>query len=248
MAVFSYCRRLDEQAEAERERRRDRRLPVGIPRRAERGGDGRRLGGRRHRGSGPRPGPPGAGIRPLAVGRRLEGAAGRRHRQPRPPTSRWRSWGGSRRYNRHPDLSARVEIHLGEGAGTDDPHRPPGGVAAWRHSTGCHLRGPVSVTLPVEGRRPFARRDAALDLDVGGPPAARPGRPGRGRPAGRRRPRRLPADRGRATWPSSSPAGAWSPWLRPERRSRCVGWRHGGRTANSSSGVHGRGRPSSGRR
>ena len=69
-------------------------------------------------------------------------------------------------YNRHPDLSARVEIHLGEGTGTTIL---TGRQVAWLHAAldRCHLRGAVRVTLPGEGQvdRPPG---AAVDLDVGG--------------------------------------------------------------------------------
>ena len=190
--LFSYCRRLDEHAEAERRRRRcaDARWAFLVGQNAVAMGADSVVDV--IEGLVPVLGRPGEGsaLWRLADGWKARLAA---------DTAAQAAYlqvvllGWESAYNRHPDLSARVEIHLGEGAGTTIL---TGRQVAWLHAAldRCHLRGSVPVTLLGEGQgdRPPG---AALDLDIGGlrlrVPADRAAPSGPSTPA-----RRLRAHRG----------------------------------------------------
>ena len=165
MAVFSYCRRLDEHAEAERRRRRaaDTRWAFLVGQNAVAMGADSVVDA--IEGLVPVLGRPGEGS---ALGRLADGWKTRLAADTAAQAAYLQVvlLGWESAYNRHPDLSARVEIHLGEGTGTTIL---TGRQVAWLHAAldRCHLRGAVRVTLPGEGQvdRPPG---AALDLDVGG--------------------------------------------------------------------------------
>jgi hypothetical protein len=165
MAVFSYCRRLDEQAEAERRQRRaaDARWAYLV------GQNEVAMGADSVvdviEGLVPVLGRPGEGsaLWRLADGWKARVAA---------DTAALAAYlqvallGWESAHNRHPDLSSRVEVHLGEGIGTTIL---TGRQVAWLHAGLDHqrLRGQVHVALaggPAVDRMP----GAALDLDIDG--------------------------------------------------------------------------------
>jgi len=165
MAVFSYCRRLDEHAEAERRRRRvaDTRWAFLVGQNAVAMGADSVVDV--IEGLVPVLGRPGEGS---ALWRLADGWKSRLAADTAAQAAYLQVvlLGWESAYNRHPDLSARVEIHLGEGTGTTIL---TGRQVAWLHAAldRCDLRGPVPVTLPGEsqvGRPP----GAALDLEIGG--------------------------------------------------------------------------------
>ena len=165
MAVFSYCRRLDEHAEAERARRRtaDARWAYLVGQNAVAMGADSVVDV--IEGLVPVLGRPGEGsaLWRLADGWKTRLAA---------DTATQAAYlqvvllGWESAYNRHPDLAARVELHLGEGTGTTIL---TGRQVAWLHAAldRCQLRGTIRVTLAGEGAvdRPPG---AGLDLEVGG--------------------------------------------------------------------------------
>ncbi|MEA2902501.1 MAG: hypothetical protein QOH36_2388 [Actinomycetota bacterium] len=179
MAVFSYCRRLDEHAEAERGRRRtaDARWAYLVGQNAVAMGADSVVDV--IEGLVPVLGRPGEGsaLWRLADGWKTRLAA---------DTATQAAYlqvvllGWESAYNRHPDLAARVQFHLGEGIGTTILTGPQ---VAWLHAAldRSRLRGTIRVTLTGDaGDRPPG---AGLDLEVGG------------------RPIRVPADRAAAVRP-----------------------------------------------
>jgi hypothetical protein len=165
MALFSYCRRLDEHAEAERRRRQaaDTRWAFLVGQNAVAMGADSVVDV--IEGLVPVLGRPGHGsaLWRLADGWKARLAA---------DTAAQAAYlqvvllGWESAHNRHPDLSSRVELHLGEGTGTT--------ILSGRQVASLHaaldrlaLRGTVTVALVGDeggGRRP----GASLDLDVGG--------------------------------------------------------------------------------
>ena len=165
MALFSYCRGLDEQAEAERRRRRsaDARWAFLVGQNAVAMGADSVVDV--IEGLVPVLGRPGRGsaLWRLADGWKARLAA---------DTSSQAAYlqvamlGWESVHNRHPDLASRVEVHLGEGSGTTILS---GRQVAWLHAAldKLPLRGPVAVAV-IGGNAGGRLPGSALALDVGG--------------------------------------------------------------------------------